>query len=145
MTEKSQPAAISRPSGSYGPHSVNEGARLTAWGRRVRAALALSGRSIDDVVPELNISRKTLERAMRGERTPREWETRRLAELLDIPEWFLREGLDGHAEAADREAQLAAQLDRVAQLADRFEHLEGTLTGIAADVAEIKRRQDGGI
>lgn len=66
-----------------------------SWGRNVKAALLLADASIDDAARELNLSRKTLERTMRGERTPRIWETARLAEVLDVPVWFLQDGLAG--------------------------------------------------
>jgi hypothetical protein len=68
---------------------------ITPWGRHVKAALTLADVPIGVVAQELNMSRKTLERVIRGEREPTTWETRRLAEVLGIPSWFLVEGLDG--------------------------------------------------
>jgi transcriptional regulator with XRE-family HTH domain len=65
----------------------------TPWGRNVRAALLLANVPIENAARELNLSRKTLERTIRGEREPRPWETRRLAEVLGVPTWFLVEGL----------------------------------------------------
>src|SRR5690242_6277271 len=73
---------------------ANEGSarrmRYSPWGRRVRAAMALAERDVNALAPELNVSTKTFLRTLRGERAPREWETRRLAELLDVSEAFLR-------------------------------------------------------
>lgn len=63
------------------------------WGRNVRAAMVLAGRSLDDVALELKISRKTLERTIRGQRLPRHHETTALAEALDVPESFIENGL----------------------------------------------------
>lgn len=65
---------------------------LSPLGRRVRAALVLSGLTAGDVAPELNISPRTFERLLYGERDPRDWEIARIAELTDVPESFLREG-----------------------------------------------------
>jgi transcriptional regulator with XRE-family HTH domain len=64
-------------------------------GRRIRAALALAGKASSDVAPELNISTRTLDRTIAGERLPREWELRRLADLLPVPAWFLLGGFEG--------------------------------------------------
>lgn len=64
-----------------------------SWARNVRAAMVLRGLDLASVAAELNKSRKTLERTLRGERTPSAWETRRLSEILDVPETFLRDGL----------------------------------------------------
>jgi|GEM_PF-2706440 transcriptional regulator with XRE-family HTH domain len=75
--------------------------------------MALADRSLYEVAVELNVSRKTLERTIRGERDPRPWETRRLAELLDVPEAFLQDGLDpGRATVSGR----AAMIQRLEQV-----------------------------
>jgi transcriptional regulator with XRE-family HTH domain len=65
----------------------------TPWTRNARAALALAGVTVDDAARQLNISRKTLERTLRGERAPRQWESERLSEVLSVPLWFLERGL----------------------------------------------------
>jgi transcriptional regulator with XRE-family HTH domain len=64
------------------------------WGRRVRAALVLRGCDADDLARELNISRRTLDRMIAGKRAPRDWETARIEELLELPKWFIRDGLE---------------------------------------------------
>jgi transcriptional regulator with XRE-family HTH domain len=66
---------------------------MTSWGRNVKAALLLADVPIENAARELNVSRKTLERTIRGEREPRPWETQRLAEVLGVPAQFLVEGL----------------------------------------------------
>ncbi len=105
-------------------------AATTDFGRRVRAALVLRDRTIADVAPELNVSARTLERVLQGRRQARDWEIARLAELLEVPETFLRSGFDP-------EELLSSD--------QRLDRIEGLLTGIAADVAEVKRRQEGGL
>jgi hypothetical protein len=60
----------------------------------VRAAVVLRGYDVDVLAWELNISRRTLERTIRGERAPRPWETARIEELLELPDWFIRDGLE---------------------------------------------------
>jgi transcriptional regulator with XRE-family HTH domain len=69
--------------------------RWTELGRRIQAAVVLSGRTLDDVASELNVSGKTLTRIMKGQREPRDREIQMLIRALDVPEWFLREGLAG--------------------------------------------------
>jgi hypothetical protein len=96
-----------------------------AVGRRVRAALALAERSLEDVAPELNISTRTLGRVLSGERQLRDWELRRLSEILRVPDWFLREGLEGQPtldDLADRELrdELRRQHDEVIARLDRL-------------------------
>jgi transcriptional regulator with XRE-family HTH domain len=66
---------------------------MTPWDRNVKAALLLADVSIEGAARELNVSRKTLDRTIRGEREPRPWETHRLAEVLGVPTWFLVDGL----------------------------------------------------
>jgi hypothetical protein len=53
----------------------------------------LAGLDAKDAAPELNISSRTFERLLYGQREARDWEIKRLAELTAVPEWFLREGL----------------------------------------------------
>jgi hypothetical protein len=71
--------------------------------------MALAGRDADDVAADLNISGKTLMRAMTGQREFRHREIGRLAEILDVPEWFLRDGLRGgpSLDVADALARLS--------------------------------------
>jgi transcriptional regulator with XRE-family HTH domain len=89
------------------------------WGRRVRAALVLRGYDIDDLAGELNISRRTFERTIRGERTPRAWETSRIEELLKLPDWFIPHGLE-RSKPPDVDgipaAQVLAALERIEKL-----------------------------
>jgi transcriptional regulator with XRE-family HTH domain len=115
-------------------------------GRRIRAALVLAGKSAEEVAPELNVSARTLERVVAGKRQARDWELRRLAELLDVPEWFLREGLGGQpTESEIREGELAAlrqlveALDRkldVAGLGQRLGLLEAEVRTLAMTIRE---------
>jgi predicted DNA-binding transcriptional regulator AlpA len=60
----------------------------------VRAGLALRGYDADELARELNLSRRTLDRTLKGERQPREWETARVEELLGLPDWFIRYGIE---------------------------------------------------
>lgn len=108
-------------------------ARLSTWGRHVRAALLLSGRSPDDLAVELNISRKTLERTIRGERQPKDWETTRAAELLDVPAWFITDGLGGADEDDGGEREELSLLRLIAGKVDGLE------TGLAADIARMRQ------
>ena len=93
-------------------------AELTAWGRNVRAALVLRNLDVADLAPQLNISRRTLERTMRGEREPRPWETSRIEELLGLPAWFIREGIDGLVPDDEAFSRLRLTIERLEALLD---------------------------
>jgi transcriptional regulator with XRE-family HTH domain len=63
------------------------------WGRNLHAALALADVSLATAAETISVSRKTLERTIRGERAPRPSETAQLARLLNVSEVFLSYGL----------------------------------------------------
>lgn len=115
---------------SFAPVSATE------TGRRIRAALALAGVTSPQVAAELNLSSRTLDRVIAGQRQARDWELRRLSELLDVPEWFLREGFAGRpsdeevahthfGELRDEVRALDRKLD--VELFDRLSRLEEEL------------------
>lgn len=85
----------------------------------MRAALVLRGYDADDLARELNISRRTLERAMNGERAPRDWETERIEQLLELPDWFIPYGIEC-SRLRDMEgissAQILVALERIEKL-----------------------------
>ena len=89
-----------------------------SWGRNVRAALVLKGVSVDAAARELNLSRKTLERTLRGERTPRDWETSRLAETIGVPRWFIEEGLRRFDEDAADADDMLVRARKLARLVE---------------------------
>lgn len=110
-----------------------------AVGRHVQAAILLAGRTLDDVAPELNISRRTLARAVAGERQLRDWELKRLAELLPVPEWFLREGFAGEP-AGDERSELAELDDRLAR---RHDEIVGRLDDQGEMLRTLMARVEG--
>jgi hypothetical protein len=59
---------------------------------------------------------------MRGERTPRPWETQRLAEVLDVPEWFLTDGLGPLTGATTAEVESGSVLAEARALGRLVEH-----------------------
>lgn len=100
----------------------------TAWTshpelpRRIAAAIVLSGKKTTELAPELNISARTLERVISGERLAREWEVHRLAEILEVPLWFFREGWAGAARPTDD--------DRLSELERTIDRLDRKLQGL---------------
>jgi transcriptional regulator with XRE-family HTH domain len=106
-------------------------------GRRVRAALALAGKTPEEVAPELNISARTLGRVIAGERQLREWEVQRLATVLEVPPWFLTHGLAG----ADRpsEDDRLSDLERMVTSIDKKLDTLDTGDRLAAIEAELRR------
>lgn len=75
------------PTGHHNANAVGLASGLVSMlsddiGRRIRAAFVLAGKAPRDVAPELNVSLRTLDRVIAGDRQPREWELRRLAEIL---------------------------------------------------------------
>jgi hypothetical protein len=128
-----------------------------ALGRRIRAALVLAGRTPQDVAPELNISSRTLERTIQGQRMAREWEIDRLAELLAVPDWFLRDGFAGAPPAgadAEVERAIGAAVTRALdQLVDQFnlrveaasaQHREGSRLEVGPEDRPREPRPGGG-
>ncbi len=96
--------------------SETSGGASPEWGRRVRAAAVLRGWELDALAVELNVSRRTLNRMIDGTRRPRPWEVARINKLLELPEWFLSEGLDGRPTSGSEvtaEASVLATLDRI--------------------------------
>jgi hypothetical protein len=88
---------------------------LSPLGRRVRAAMVLSSLTAGDVAPELNISPRTFERLLYGEREVRDWEIRRLAQLTEVPEAFLRDGFSSPDQlASGSEESVLLRLETVA-------------------------------
>lgn len=75
---------------------------LPPYARHLKAALDLRGWTMaelaDAMPPSYRLSRSTLEKIGRGIRAPLEYEYPVLAELLGVPEWFLRDGV--HASTA---------------------------------------------
>jgi hypothetical protein len=127
---------------------VSSPSEATQIGRRIRAAFLLSDKAPEDVAPELNVSTRTLERVMAGTRQARDWELRRLSELLEVPEWFLREGLAAQptpdkireGELAELRRQLE-DLDRkidVAGFGQRLGVLEGLIRELLAEVRAFR-------
>jgi hypothetical protein len=103
---------------------------------RIAAALALADKKPADVAPELNISGRTLERVIAGDRLPREWEVQRLATILEVPLWFLMEGFAGAERPTEDDRlseleRLLAGVDRKLDLApasdQRLESIENEL------------------
>lgn len=82
------------------------------------------------IADALKISPKTLTRTLQGKREMKDKEMRALLDELDVPEWFLRSGF---TEGADDGSE------------HRLERIENLVTGVAADVADIRRRLEGGI
>jgi plasmid maintenance system antidote protein VapI len=110
-------------------------------GLRIKAALAIRGRTSAEVAPELNISGRTLERIIAGTRTAREWELHRLAEVLDVPPWFIEEGLEGRrqdpalGDVLDVAKNIERKLD-VDDLAGRLKLLEAEISRLARLIDE---------
>jgi hypothetical protein len=67
----------------------------------------LSGLTAGEVAPELNISPRTFERLLYGEREARDWEIGRLAELTHVPESFIREAFSAGDQAGSEESVLS--------------------------------------
>jgi transcriptional regulator with XRE-family HTH domain len=84
---------------------------------RIGAALVLADKKPADVAHELNISARTLERVIAGDRLPREWEVQRLATILEVPLWFLMEGFAGASRPTEDDR--LSELERLAGGIDR--------------------------
>lgn len=91
--------------------------QIPGFGRRLRAAIALeakhqrdTGRVKARVAKELNVSTRTLERMVLDQSPPNDWEVARLAEVLQVPEWFLREGFNGADAGEEDLATVAGEL-----------------------------------
>lgn len=108
--------------------------------RRIDAAIVSAGRRPADVAPELNVSARTLERVIAGTRLPREWEVKRLAEVLEVPMWFLTEGFAGAARPSedDRLAELARKIDGLDRKLDVMDSAD-RLTAIEEQLRELAR------
>lgn len=118
-------------------------ARRPEFASRLRAALALRDETAAEfsqrVPPHYRLSRSTIDRTLQGRRAPNEWEVPLFAELLDVPEWFLRDGFPAETESATIEgADLASERhDEVVQL---LEELAEGQRVILARLAEATRR-----
>jgi transcriptional regulator with XRE-family HTH domain len=77
--------------------------------------MILADKSIDDLAYELDVSRKTIERTMRGERLLKRLEREYLAKALGVPESFLLDGLSAGLTAPGR-AALTERLNQVDEL-----------------------------
>jgi hypothetical protein len=104
---------------------VARGDPAPGFGRRLRAAIILAVDAQNEVprlkasvAEQLNISPRTLERMILDQRRPNDWEIRQLAELLKVPEWFLREGFAGATKQAaalgDLDAKVIAEIANLA-------------------------------
>jgi transcriptional regulator with XRE-family HTH domain len=90
-------------------------------GRNIRAALELAGKTRGEAAQELGISDKSLVRTVRGERTPRNGESARLAEFLGVPESFLLEGLGPEQVISLSRPAMRQRLDQVDGLIRQLE------------------------
>lgn len=69
---------------------------FTETGRRIRAARSYAGfQGRKDFSDAIEMSEATLVRLERGDRTVKRRELREIAEICDVPMWFLEEGWDG--------------------------------------------------
>lgn len=122
------------------------------FGDRLRAALALRGRGVPDlaasIAPEYRLGEGTIYRTVQGKRTPNAWEIPVFAEALDIPEWFLRDGLRATQEPENGAGELAElrrlieELDRkldVAAIGQRLAAIEEDLRRLARAAAGTER------
>lgn len=136
MSDGRQTDPFRTSAAAYG-RRVNRPLEPAAVGRRIRAALVLAGRSPLEIAPELNISARTLDRTLSGQRQAREWELQRLAELLEVPYWFLLRGFEGLPldSAATQETELRAldaKIDRdvIPRLEDLAMEIRALRTGV---------------
>jgi transcriptional regulator with XRE-family HTH domain len=107
-------------------------------GQRIKAALVLAGRTAEEVAPELNVSGRTLNRIIAGERQAREWELDRLADVLAIPAWFLRDGLvQPPADSDDELRDLQAR--RHDEVVRRLDGIDEQLRVLATQVRDRPR------
>lgn len=68
---------------------------MTTLERRINAARAYAGFNQDALAQRVELSKRTLKRAEKGERPLYRREVLAIAEACDVPVWFLESGWDG--------------------------------------------------
>lgn len=115
------------------------------FGRRLKAAMTLRDLSVAElaerVPPQFRMSTRTLDRIAQGKRPPNDWEVPLLAELLNVPEWFLVGGFSGANgdSSLDRDrADLEAR--RHEELLKRFDDQNEMLRELMMRLGDRERR-----
>jgi hypothetical protein len=114
-------------------------------GRRLRAAIIVAARNDEiaakkvELARELNVSTRTLDRMVAEKRWPSDWEIGRLAELLDVPEGFLRSGFRPDPAEGDRSVATQLPTDLVSWLEALEEHVDQLRQWSVEDGARLAR------
>lgn len=91
-------------------------------GRLLKAAMAIADMTASElgaaVETDIQVGRRTIERVMAGHRVLKPWEIDRIAEALDVPVWFLRDGLPSaepqdHPSTAERLEVMITRLEEL--------------------------------
>lgn len=119
--------------GSASPFVVRR-TELSTFGKRLKAAMSLAGKSLEEVAAELEVSPKTVSRVMHGVREPRRPEVRHLAEVLGVPESFLLDGFGRDGLAALGRGDLSRRLEQIGELRRALDAEEVWLSRLLGDI-----------
>lgn len=95
--------------------------------RRVRVAQAWAGLTDEDFAKQLNVSVRTVGRLRRGETPLDAGRRQRIADVTEVPEWFMEHGFDGATATGEP------------GLAERVVALEDGLRTLASTVQRLRR------
>lgn len=120
-------------------------AATSDFGRRLKAALALAGRTVASLAasipPEYRLSVSTLDRLVGGQRPPHDWEIPLFATELGVPEWFLRGGFDAQPPAGGVDDQIrTAVREELRQLKDDLRDRDRQLQSTLAQLRDQRAR-----
>ena len=120
-----------------------------ATARRVRAARIVAGLTVEELAAKLGgrgLGTRTIGKIERVERDAEPHELQRIAEVTDVPLWFLRHGFDGQAIEDEAEPTLGERLDALQGEVEalRGQHSElremrERLGTVEADLSAVRR------
>jgi hypothetical protein len=123
--------------------TVPDMANTPTVGRRIKAAIALAGYSIEDLseaIDQRGLGPRTLRKLQDDSdpREPRAWELRAIADACDVPyRWFtvdsFKEAIDGAGQRPDLESDVAEMRAELGELADAVTELRAAVVALSAD------------
>lgn len=113
---------------------------MTETQRRIRAARAYSGMTLNELADAVGMGRMTLYRMENGQRDVKRMELREIAEACDVPYEFFAADWATLGDDAGQLDRIEQKLDRIIQTADAFDRTIGATAPDGETLLEILQR-----